>query len=430
MIRPLLSIALGALLLASVGCRSDATRSGRVFLIGLDGATWDLLDPMLDAGKMPNLAGLIAEGTRAPLESLVPTKSPALWTTIATGKSFEKHGINDFTEVTFDDGTKNMRVMHMTSNMRTTKALWNIVEGDRGRTAFVGWWVSYPAEPVDGYVVSSRVPLSQSGGKDAPTKGILTADGAGAQTWPRELYDDIVPLIRPAENVAYEEAARFMDLTQDELGRDIVEGFRWAYAADETYRKVADLLLTRDPDIDLWGLYFNGIDVVSHRYWQYLEPSRYPNVNPAEIPRFRAVIERYYEYTDELLGDILARRRPGDTFLVVSDHGFHAHGHKDGPAGIFVAAGTNIEPGAELPPVELVDVTPTVLALLNLPEAEDMDGRVLDELLTPAWRDAYPKRRISTYDTEEWLEARDHTPIPSGADEELMERLQALGYMN
>jgi predicted AlkP superfamily phosphohydrolase/phosphomutase len=259
---------------------------------------------------------------------------------------------------------------------------------------------------------------------------VLTADGVGAQTWPRALYDEILPLIRPAETVTFEEAARFIDLEEEELGLDIVEGFRWAYAADETYLAVAEHLLARDPDIALWGLYFNGIDVVSHRYWKYLEPSRYRDVDPAEIPRFRSVIERYYVYTDGVLGRILEQRRPGDTFVIVSDHGFHAYGHKDGPAGILVMAGEHVAAGASADDAELADITPTVLALLGLPVAEDMDGRILDELFTETWREKRPAARIATYDTAEWLEARDRTPVPSDADAELLERLEALGYLD
>ena len=426
-------VTLGLLLAALVlpGCGGPKPeRSGRVFLIGLDGATWDLIDPQLRAGRMPNLQSLIDEGLRADLGSMLPNKSPALWTSVATGKEFDKHGINDFTEVVFEDGTKNMKVMHMTSNMRTTKALWNLVGGDRGRTAFVGWWVSYPAEEVDGYVVSSRVPLSQSGGKGAPTKGILTADGVGGQTWPPELYDDIADLIVPAEEVTFEQAQQFMDLREDELDRDIVAGFRWAYSSDETYLAVAKHLLERDPDLDLWGLYFNGVDVVSHRYWQFLEPSKYRNVNTEEIPRFRDVIQRYYLYTDELLGEILEYRRPDDTIVIVSDHGFRAHGHKDGPSGILIAAGKHVQAGVELDDAQLIDVAPTVLALLDIPASEDMDGRVLDEIFTEEWAAAYNRQGPESYDTPEWLAARSEIPIPSDGDEELLKRLEALGYMD
>jgi predicted AlkP superfamily phosphohydrolase/phosphomutase len=358
---------------------------------------------------------------------MIPTKSPALWTTVATGKVFEKHGIDDFTSIAGEDGVETPRVMHMTSNMRKTKALWNIV-GERGSgVAFVGWWVTWPAEHVNGYMVSSHIPLGQSGAKDAPTKGTPVEDVEG-QTWPPELFDELHPLIRPAESVTYEEARAFMDLTPEELHRDIVQGFRWAYGADETYRAVALHLLDESPDLDLYGIYFNGIDVVGHRYWKYMEPQAYPPFPAEEIPRFSNVIPRYYEYTDRLIGEILKRRRPGDTFLIVSDHGFHARGHRDGPDGVFIAAGANVAPQAEplTREIELVDLAPTVLALLNLPQADDMDGRVLEEILTPQWRSSYSRKSIATYDTEKW---REQQPIGSEVDEEFMKRLRGLGYV-
>jgi predicted AlkP superfamily phosphohydrolase/phosphomutase len=401
--------------------------SERVFLIGIDGATWSMIDPLLAQGKLPNLGALIAEGSRTDLESMIPTKSPALWTTLVTGKEFAKHGIDDFTMVTREDGTENERVMHMTSNLRKTKALWNILGEEASGSAFIGWWVSWPAEKVNGVIVSSHVPLEQTGGKGAPTKGTLV-EGVAGMTWPPELFDELVPLVRSAESVTYEEARRFMEIEPDELDRDIVEGFRWAFAADETYRAVTKYVLAREPELDLYGIYFNGIDVVGHRYWKYLEPAAYPPFPRQEIPRFDQVIRRYYEYTDELIGEVLSARRPGDTILLVSDHGFHARGHKDGPAGVLVAAGTNVAKGAPFPspPPRLVDVTPTILALLGLPGAKDMDGRVLDELFTEAWRKGRPNDEIDTYDTDDW---REQSPLASDVDEELMRRLKTLGYL-
>lgn len=421
----------GALALLAASC-AQAPRSPeparRVFLIGIDGATWDRIEPLLEAGRMATLAELMREGASAPLHSLLPTVSPALWTTVATGKDFEEHGINDFT-VTVDDedGTKNARVMHMTSNMRRTKALWNIL-GDVGkRSAFVGWWVTWPAEPVAGYMVSSHIPLDQTGGRASPTKGTITPDLSG-QTWPPELFDEVRPLIRTPDTVTFEEARRFMTLREEELDRDIVEGFRWAYAADETYRAVVRLLLEKEPDLPLWGLYFNGVDVVEHRYWKYNEPEFYRPFDRVEIPRFRNVIDRYYTYTDGILGEILAQARPGDTFLVLSDHGFHARGHKDAPPGVFVAWGHNIRANVVVDPPQLADITPTVLALLGLPAGEDMSGRVLEEIFTPEWQAAYPRERIPTYDTPGWRE-EGQVPVASEVDQELMERLHALGYL-
>jgi len=425
-VRRSLGVALAALPL--VACDGPAPQpSGRVFLIGIDGATWSVLDPLIAQGKMPNLAALAAEGTRAELESMIPTKSPALWTTVVTGKSFEKHGIDDFTVVTRDDGTENELVMHMTSNLRETKALWNIVGEEAGGSAFVGWWVSWPAEEVNGLIVSSHVPLDQTGGKGAPTKGTLV-EGVAGLTWPPELVDELRPGIRSPESVTLEEASRFMTIGPDELDRDIVEGFRWAYAADETYRFAAKHVIARAPELDLYGVYFNGIDVVEHRYWKYLEPRFYPPFSEEEIPRFEAVIRRYYAYTDGIVGDVLAARRPGDTILVVSDHGFHARGHKDGPSGVLIAAGANVATGAAFAsPPRLVDLAPTILALLGLPVAADMDGRVLEEMLAEPWRDRRPKRTVETYDTPGWRERSG--PLASDVDEELMRRLRALGYL-
>jgi arylsulfatase A-like enzyme len=138
------------------------------------------------------------------------------------------------------------------------------------------------------------------------------------------------------------------------------------------------------------------------------------------------VINLYYDYTDKLVGEILARRRPGDTFIVLSDHGFHARGHADGPDGIFIAAGRNIRRGAELREPHILDITPTALTLLGLPTAADMDGRVLEELFTDDWRAAYPHEKTESYDTENW---REQIPVPSNVDAELLRRLHALGYL-
>jgi predicted AlkP superfamily phosphohydrolase/phosphomutase len=317
----------------------------------------------------------------------------------------------------------------MTSNMRTTKALWNIVGDEGGTSAFVGWWVTWPAEAIQGTMVTSHVPLEQTGGTDRPTKGTLLADEETGQTSPPELLDTLRPMIRTPESVTMEEARRFMHVNEDEMDKDIVEGFLWAFAADETYRAVNRHLLTTEPEHDLWGIYYNGIDVVEHRYWKYIEPAKYRAFPPEEIPRFRGVIEQYYEYADQLLGEILEHRRPDDSFLVLSDHGFHANGHKDGPSGILVTAGRHFQRGARADSVRLVDIAPTVLSLLGLRVADDMDGRVAEELLTEAWRKERPRGTVPTYDTAEWLAQRERIPLGSSVDAQLLERLRGLGYI-
>ena len=408
----------------------DSTPSSRVFLIGVDGATWDIADGLMAEGRMPNLSSLVESGLKAPLATMHPTLSPALWTSVATGKTFEKHGIDGFGK-TFDtgDGEDRTSIMHVTSNLRRTKALWNILGDLDRKVGFVGWWVTWPAERVNGYMVSSFVPLSQTATDDTPTKGTLV-DSMSGQTWPPDLIDELRPLIRSAESVTQAEAERFMTLEEDDFQMPVVEGFRWAYSADETYRAVARKLLTEDPDIDLVGLYFSGIDVVSHRFWEFYRPEWYPKMTPkVEIEKFHTVIPSYYEYFDEILGEILSFRRPGDTFVVLSDHGFGREGgHLLGdPPGILVMAGHNIQAGGDLRDPQLIDIAPTALAALGLATAKDMDGRVLVEAFTRDWKNSFPRDRVASYDTEDWQE---QPAVESEISEELARRLKALGYID
>ena len=178
-----------------------------------------------------------------------------------------------------------------------------------------------------------------------------------------------------------------------QIERALVKGFRWAFAADETYRNAALAILDEDPNLDLFAVYFNGIDVMGHRFWKYRDPAKQPALPSADVASFAGVLDAYYAYIDASIGEILARRKPGDTVLVISDHGFEDGNHKGGPDGIFIAAGANLDADATLGEVRLIDVAPTILALLGLPGAADFDGRVLTEAFTPGWREAYRSSR-------------------------------------
>ncbi|MEI2724209.1 MAG: alkaline phosphatase family protein [Verrucomicrobiota bacterium] len=131
----------------------------RVLLIGWDAADWKVIQPLLDAGQMPNLSRLIADGLRGNLATLYPVLSPMLWTSIATGKRAYKHGIHGFTEP-LPDGA-GVRPISLLS--RNTKAIWNILNQTGHRSIVVGWWPSHPAEPINGVMVSNH--FSQPGGQ-------------------------------------------------------------------------------------------------------------------------------------------------------------------------------------------------------------------------------------------------------------------------
>ena len=136
-------------------------KKSKTLVIGWDAADWKFLNPLIDAGLMPNLEKLVNGGVMGKLATLDPPLSPTLWTSIATGKRPYKHGIHGFTEPRPDG--KGLRPMNITS--RKCKAIWNILTQHDLKTHVVGWWPSHPAEPINGIMVSN---LYQKSGKTTP----------------------------------------------------------------------------------------------------------------------------------------------------------------------------------------------------------------------------------------------------------------------
>lgn len=143
------------------------------------------------------------------------------------------------------------------------------------------------------------------------------------------------------------------------------------------------------------------------------------------------VVDRYYEYVDGLLGSLLGAAAPGTAVVLVSDHGWSYRwgirlGHDHAPDGVIVLRGAGIAPGSATGPASVMDVTPTVLALLGLTPSREMGGRVL---LAPGVG-AAAAERIASYGSHapRWVAHVESDELRAGADEQL-ERLRALGYV-
>ena len=124
----------------------------RVLLVGWDGADWKTMQPLMDKGHMPNLERLVNNGMMGNVASLTPMLSPILWTSIATGKHADRHGILGFAEP--DPNSEGVRPV--TSTSRRCKAIWNILSERGLRSGVVNWFASHPSEPVNGAIVSDR----------------------------------------------------------------------------------------------------------------------------------------------------------------------------------------------------------------------------------------------------------------------------------
>lgn len=135
----------------------------KVVLIGWDAADWEIIDPLLAQGKLPALARLIKDGVKGNMSTMNPPYSPMLWTSVATGKTPDKHGVLGFIEI----DPENQLVRPVTVAQRKVRAIWNIFHNQGMKSNLIGWWPSHPAEPINGTVISDLFP-KPTGMKDEP----------------------------------------------------------------------------------------------------------------------------------------------------------------------------------------------------------------------------------------------------------------------
>jgi predicted AlkP superfamily phosphohydrolase/phosphomutase len=128
---------------------SEKSIKRKVAVFGLDGITFDLLQPWLDEGRMPNLARLLAEGAGGRLRSTIPPVSASAWASFATGSNPGQHGLVDFTY----PEQEGYRIMVSNGRTRSAPALWEIVGQAGGQTGVVSMPMTYPPRPLEGFMV-------------------------------------------------------------------------------------------------------------------------------------------------------------------------------------------------------------------------------------------------------------------------------------
>lgn len=352
----------------------------RVLLIGWDAADWKVIQPLLAAGEMPNLARLLDGGLRGNLATLYPVLSPMLWTSIATGKRAYQHGIHGFIEP-LPDGS-GVRPISILS--RRTKAFWNILNQNGYRSLVVGWWPSHPAEPLNGVMVSNHFSLPVGApGKMPPLPPGTVYPPALAQSLgelrvnPMELTGEFLRPFVPD----YERVDQKQDKRLHMLGKIIAETMSIHAVATE-------LLATQEWDFA--GLYYSGLDHFGHGFMRY-HPPQLPQVEAQEFELYRHVIANAYRYHDAMLGALLQHADANTTVILMSDHGFHPDDQRPdyipaepaGPAiehrhfGILCLKGPGLRRNETIYGASLLDIAPTVLSLFGLPSGRDMDGKVL-----------------------------------------------------
>lgn len=255
---------------------AGVSHAGRVVLVGVDGAGWPQLDPLLAEGALPNLAALMRDGVHADLATVEPVNSPTVWTSIATGRSPEVHTITDFFSTALD---------------RPVPTVFERLAAQGIRVGLYDYLKTWP-------------PQSLPGGFVIPG-------------WTRR--DDSIAPPDALSRARYEPRYRYSLDGLRHRGEYLRETSR------ELEHKAAQWnSLSEAFDIQVGAVTFYSIDARGHRFWLDAFPEQFPDGTRAPDPAHRSVLRDAALGVDAALGEIRASLAPEDVLLLASDHGFQA----------------------------------------------------------------------------------------------------------
>jgi len=412
-----------------------AARGLPVIFLGLDAADWSLLDDYMARGVMPTLRRLVAEGTSGHLKTLSPPLSPLIWTTMMTGTSPLEHGILDFVQFHPATGVKEP----ITSSERRVPAVWNMATAGGKRSAVFGLWATFPAEPIDGLVVSDRL-FTFLYKEQAPPGGVVFP--AGREAWARDAltraeravdYGAVHAYLPWLTGADYQKVA-----DSDDPYSQPVSALRRMLIETTVYGDLS-LQWIREQRPDLTIVYFQSTDTIGHVFAPYAPP-RQPAVTPEDYDRYSAVPERFFRALDDRIAQYRdAAAAMGGVLMLASDHGFlwregrpsrlssvatasAAKWHA--PQGMYLLWGPGVpaKPG-HAAQGDVQQVAPTLLALAGLPPGRDVNGEPLDGA-------APVKAPRADYAAHYRPAAPQARPADrAAADREAVANLRSLGYI-
>lgn len=254
----------------------------KAILLGLDGATFDVLLPRVASGQMPNLSELLQEGTWGELRSTIPPFSAQAWVSLNTGKNQARHGVLDFWEPSADHVRRNF----VSSRLIRGETLWEIAGRHGLRAGVVNVPVTYPPKPVNGYLVT----------------GFLTPPGKEDYVYPEALKEEVTGLV-----------PGYVPDPFDPLGpgkRQLQELASWM----EKHERVARHLAERHPT-ELFFSVVQALDHLQHLFWNEVS-------DPAGEGPYASLVDRCFSLADEIIGHRQRLLDEKTHLFLVSDHGF------------------------------------------------------------------------------------------------------------
>ena len=407
----------------------------KVLLVGWDSADWKIINELLAEGEMNGVRSLMDNGIHGELSTLQPQVAPMQWTSIATGKMANHHGVHGTTEIDPIFG----QVLPISASTRKSKTIWEMLSDHGLRSHLVSWIATQGERHLNGKMVSDIYgPQKGIPGETISANFPLPMPGT---YWPEDLADTL-----NAHRVA-----------PFEIGDDILKYFlpenykvtlspekpviklRQFLAESYSTSAAAEQLMIKDPAWDFMAVYFRALDDISHEFMPYHPPQMVGTSN-ADFDKYQKVVKAAYKAHDAMLQGLIDQAGPDTTVILVSDHGFHSDHlrpkftprvkrgntvwHRD--QGILVAKGPGIKHSTD-PVAEagLLDIVPTILHHFDLPVGEDMQGQVIAD----AFEDGTPEQSIPTWENNSGpLQSRGNLDIDESQD--LLLQLVNLGYID
>ncbi|MGE5361174.1 MAG: alkaline phosphatase family protein [Bacteroidales bacterium] len=400
---------------APVRVSAPALPSPRVVMILLDGASLNAISAGAAEGRLLNFARMLDSGASMYLSTLRPTQPAPVWAAVATGKLPTKNGVraaaryrirsSDPFDVLPDYCFAHLLVRFgfvseqpHTSADFTALPIWDLLSRADVSVGIVGWPLSYPVRPVNGYLVSENL--------RAVAASALTEDGTAV--YPA----DALAVARTIVEAMQADSAAGSAASLANADRSAID--RALFANDRMLEQVAGQLQAAvQPRLAV--MRYRGLDTAGHDFLRYADPGAFGDVSDQERRAFGRVLPTAYGVMDEVIGRALSSLGPDDLLVVVSGFGMEPLGlgkrwlekvlngwdksgtHERGPDGFLLAYGGAVAPGRR-PPGALVDVLPTLLYFFGLPVGHDMDGAARTDLFSKAFTEERPITFIPTYE--------------------------------
>jgi len=265
----------------------------KVVVFGLDGATFDLMLPWVEQGQLPCLGKLLRDGAWSRLQSTIPPITPCAWSSFMTGKNPGKHGLFYFAEPT----PNSYRFRFTNASFRHGESLWAYLSRLGRRVGVVNVPMTYPPEPVNGYLIS----------------GLDTPDKHCTYTYPADLRQELRD-----QSIDYRLDIQHLgnmrtDQRRDQRLRELRE--------IETIRTQALQYLRRRYPADFTMLVYLATDQVQHHFWHYMD-EKHDKHDARGALRYRNAIRDVYTHLDGLVASVLEGQDDDTVVMVMSDHGF------------------------------------------------------------------------------------------------------------